>query len=125
MDCACSLSCARSFASPWNVAHQAPWDSPGKNTGAGCHFLLQGISLTQGSNLHLWHLLHWQVDSLLINHLGSPSYRLKCILYIYMHLYICICVCVSCLAVSDSLQPYGLYVAHQATLSMGFSRQEY
>ena len=22
-----------------------PWDSPGKNTGAGCHFLLQGSSL--------------------------------------------------------------------------------
>ena len=27
-----------------------PWDSPGKNTGVGCHFLLQGIFLTQGSN---------------------------------------------------------------------------
>ena len=25
------------------------WDSPGKNTGVGCHFLLQGIFLTQGS----------------------------------------------------------------------------
>ena len=25
-------------------------DSPGKNTGVGCHFLLQGIFLTQGSN---------------------------------------------------------------------------
>ena len=34
-----------------------PWDFPGKNTGVGCHFLLQGIFLTQGSNLHLWHLL--------------------------------------------------------------------
>ena len=32
-----------------------PWDSPGKNTGVGCHFLLQGIFLTQGSNLHLLH----------------------------------------------------------------------
>ena len=39
-----------------------PWDFPGKNTGVGCHFLLQGIFLTQGSNLHL---LHWQADSLL------------------------------------------------------------
>ena len=28
------------------------WDSPDKNTGVGCHFLLQGIFLTQGSNLH-------------------------------------------------------------------------
>ena len=30
-----------------------PWDSLGKNTGVGCHFLLQGIFLTQGSNLGL------------------------------------------------------------------------
>ena len=27
-----------------------PWDSPGKNTGMGCHFLLQRIFATQGSN---------------------------------------------------------------------------
>ena len=30
-----------------------PWDSPGKNTGVGCHALLQGIYPTQGSNLGL------------------------------------------------------------------------
>ena len=32
----------RLFATPWTVAHQAPpsMDSPGKNTGVGCHFLL-------------------------------------------------------------------------------------
>ena len=42
-----------------------PWDSPGKITGVGSHFLLQGISLTQGLNsalLHcrqiLYHLSH-------------------------------------------------------------------
>ena len=28
----------------------SPWDSPGKNTGVGCHFFPQGIFLTQGSN---------------------------------------------------------------------------
>ena len=39
-------------------------DFPGKNTGVGCHFLLQGIFLTQGSNLNLLHLLRWQADSL-------------------------------------------------------------
>ena len=33
-----------------------PRDFPGKNTGGGCHFLLQGISPTQGSNLHLLQL---------------------------------------------------------------------
>ena len=38
-----------------------PWDSPGKNTGVGCHTLLQGICSTQGPNLHLLCLLHWQV----------------------------------------------------------------
>ena len=38
--------------------------SPGKNTGVGCHFLLQGIFLTQGWNPWLLQLLHWQVDSL-------------------------------------------------------------
>ena len=30
-----------------------PWDSPGKNTGVGCHALLQGFFPTQGSNLSL------------------------------------------------------------------------
>jgi len=39
-----------------------PWDSPGKNTGVGSHFLLQGIFQIQGPNLHL---LNWQADSLL------------------------------------------------------------
>ena len=29
-----------------------PWDSPGKNTGVGCHFLLQGIFLTQESKVN-------------------------------------------------------------------------
>ena len=29
-----------------------PWDFSSQNTGVGCHFLLQGIFLTQGSNLH-------------------------------------------------------------------------
>ena len=38
-----------------------PWNFPGKNTGVGCHFLLWGIFLTQGSNLCL---LHWQTDCL-------------------------------------------------------------
>ena len=35
-----------------------PWDSPGKNTGVGCHALLQGTFLTQGSNPRLLSLLH-------------------------------------------------------------------
>ena len=39
-------------------------DSPGKNTGVGCHFLLQEIFLIQRSKPHLLCLLHWQVVSL-------------------------------------------------------------
>ena len=39
-----------------------PWDSPGKNIGVSCHFLLHGIFLSQGANLGSPAL---QVDSLL------------------------------------------------------------
>ena len=48
-------------------------DSPGKNTGGGCHFLLQGIFPAQGSNLHFLHLLPQQAGSLPLSHLGSPN----------------------------------------------------
>ena len=51
---------------PWTIQPTrflCPWDFPGKNTGVGCHSLLQGIFLTQGSNLLLlhcrWILYHW------------------------------------------------------------------
>ena len=43
-----------------------PWDFPGKNTGVGCHFLLQGIFPTQGLNPHLSSLLHWQAGVLFV-----------------------------------------------------------
>ena len=36
----------------------APWDSPGKSTGVGCHALLQGIFPTEGSNSLLLPFLH-------------------------------------------------------------------
>ena len=39
-------------------------DSPGKNTGVGCHALLQGTFLTQGSSPRLLCLLHLQTGSL-------------------------------------------------------------
>ena len=50
----------------WPYRLLYPWGSPGKNTGAGCHALLQGIFLTQGSNPSLlcpqpfiWILCFW------------------------------------------------------------------
>ena len=45
-------------------------DSSGKNSGMGCHALLQGIFLTQGSNLCL---LHWQDGSLPLVPCGKPK----------------------------------------------------
>ena len=43
----------------WPARLLCSWDFfPGKNTGVGCHFLLQGIFLTQESNPHLPYLLH-------------------------------------------------------------------
>ena len=46
------------------------WDSPGKNTGVGCHFLLRGIFLIQGSNPGL---LYWQTGSLPSEPQGKSS----------------------------------------------------
>ena len=49
------LSHIRFFATQWTVAHQTPlsMNFPGKNTGIGCHFLLQGIFPTQLLKLSL------------------------------------------------------------------------
>ena len=49
-------------------------NSPGKNTKVGWHALLQGIFPTQGSNLHLLHLLYWQAGSLPLVPLGKPQW---------------------------------------------------
>ena len=47
-----------------------PWDFPGKSTGVGCHFLLQGIFLTQGSNTGL---LHCRQTLYPLSYQGSPQ----------------------------------------------------
>ena len=59
------------FLTPWSVVHWVPLSMgfPRQEYWMGCHFLLQGIFLTQGWNPHV---LHWQVDSLSLSHLGSP-----------------------------------------------------
>ena len=63
---------------PGSSVHGA---SPDKNTGVGCRALLQGISLTQGLNLHLFYLLHWQVGSLPVMPLGKRLFMLYFNLY--------------------------------------------
>ena len=48
----CRCRVVSDSVTPWTVARQAPLSmgSPGKKTGVGCPFLLQGTLLTQGSN---------------------------------------------------------------------------
>ena len=50
-----------------------PWDFPGKNTGVGCHFFLQGIFPDQGSNPSL---LHWQAVFLFFFFTTEPPGKL-------------------------------------------------
>ena len=59
-----SLSGVRLFCDPTRLL--CPQNFPGRNTRVGCHFLLQGIFPTQGSNPCL---LHWQAYSLPLSHL--------------------------------------------------------
>ena len=62
-----SVSCSVMSDCLWPHGRQltrlfCPWDFPGTDTGVGCHFLLQGIFLTQGSNLgplHCRQTLYW------------------------------------------------------------------
>ena len=62
IQCNCSLSCPTlcdpTDCSPPRILFS--WNFPGKNTGVSCHFFLQEIFLTQGSNPYF---LYWQ-DSL-------------------------------------------------------------
>ena len=55
---ACSVAklCLTVLWPPWTVVHQAPlfMGFPKQEYWSGCHFLLQGIFLTQESNPHLW-----------------------------------------------------------------------
>ena len=82
--CRKHLVCARSIAHLclilWPHGLFCLWNFPGENIRVDCHFLLlQGIFLTQGSNLHL---LNWQgsniessvraEDSLPLSQQGSP-----------------------------------------------------
>ena len=83
-------------------------DSPGKNTEVGCHALLQGIFPTRGLNSCLLCLLNWEALSLTnseeINRRKFSSDQSLSRVWLFATLWT---------------------IAHQATLSMGFSRQGY
>ena len=59
--CVESLGPVQLFVTPWTIAHQAPLSMGLSRQGYWmcCHFLLQGIFLTQGWNPHLLLFLHW------------------------------------------------------------------
>ena len=74
--CCCYLG-AQSCLTLWRphglspIRLLCPWDFPGKNTGVGCHFLLQGILLTRDQTrvsyigrLVLYHWATWEVSSI-------------------------------------------------------------
>ena len=69
------------------------WDSLGKDTGVGCHVLLQGIFPTQRSNFWPLCVLNWQVGSSTLVSPWKPH-----ILYIQSIIQqifnVCVCVCV-------------------------------
>ena len=95
---ACMLSCF-SCVQPHGLQPSGllcPWESPGKNTGIGCHALLQGIFPTQGLNSCLLYLLHWQAGSLPLTPPGKPYIVCVCV---------CVCVCksFSCVRLCDPM----------------------
>ena len=61
------------FATLWTIAHQASLSIQGRNTGVGCHALLQGIFLTRRSDSRLLCLLHFQAGSLPPAPPGKPN----------------------------------------------------
>ena len=74
--CCCYLVAKSCLTLLWPMDSSPPGSSVHgisqvKNTGEGCHFLIQGIFLTHGSNSRL---LNWQVDSLPLSHQGRPIY---------------------------------------------------
>ena len=79
--------------------HLCPWDFPGKSTGVGGHFLLQGIFPTQGLSRSL---LHWQVGCLPRSHEGNPwttrgiPISSICIYLYYMHITIYLSISIMC-----------------------------
>ena len=65
-----------SFVTPWTIVPLS-MGFPSKNTGVGCHALLQGIFPTQGLSPCLVYFLHWQVGFLPLVPSGKPKIALQ------------------------------------------------
>ena len=112
----------------WPARLLCSWDSPGKNTGVGCHSLLQEIFLTQGLNwglLHCWRILYC------LSHQGSPVLCVNFYIYYFwgfhkyfpavseagvtsvhvsLHVYMCVLVCM-CAHMYKSTCRYGIVMS--------------
>ena len=97
-----------------------PWGFPGKNTRVGCHFLFQGIFLTQELNLGLLHC-KWILYQL--SYEGSPKLTYKLGTFQkFIHLLLLLLLShFSRVRLCAAPQT----AAHQASPSLGFSRQEH
>ena len=72
--CVCVLSHVQLCDSGlWPARLLCRWDSLGKNTGVGCHFLLPEVFPAQVLNEHLPCLLHCKWILHLLSHQGSPG----------------------------------------------------
>ena len=76
INCVCVCVCVCVYTCLHAQLCLSTWNFPGENTGVGCHFLLWGIFLTQGSNPHLLCFLHWQADCLPTAPSGKASHQL-------------------------------------------------
>ena len=110
---------------PTRLLH--PWDSPGKNTGVGCHFLVQCTHVCMhAKSLQLCLTLCDPMDS---SPPGSSIHRIlqarilewAAISFSNARMYACMLSRLSCVQLCATLWT----AAHQAPPSTGFSRQEY
>ena len=62
------------------IGFLCPWDFPGNSTGVDCHFLLQGIFPTQGSNPGL---PHCRQTLYRLSHQESSQYKLECVIKVF------------------------------------------
>ena len=78
--CACMLSCSVMSNSLQPIDYSPPGSSIHRIFQARilvCHFLHQGIFPTKGLNPCLFHLLHWQMESLPLASPGKPYIKCK------------------------------------------------
>ena len=96
-----------------------PWDSPGKNTGVGCHFLLQCKKVKSQSEVaQSCLILSDPMDCSLSGSSVHGIFQARVLEWGAIAFSMCMFSCVQLFATPWS-------VAHQAPLSMGFFRQEY